>query len=148
EKGGIYEGLRAIANDREKLAAHPSILNNPDIQNLKAALTAAQTDKAQAAAKGSGAKQLEADGYDARIQTAQQKLDKAEDNVVEAARNEAEIAKARQASFQQTYDQQNQAALNLNRTGTQYTMLVQEEQSNKLLFDQLLSKTKETDVSG
>jgi len=148
DKGSIYTGLQQIANDRDKLAAHPQILNNPDIQLLKTNLNAAQTERAQQAAKGSGTKQLEADGFDARIAAAQQKLNQAEDNVIESARNEYQLAKAKQDNYQRQYDSANQAALSLNRKGTEYTMLLQEEQSNKALFDQLLQKTKETDVSG
>ena len=144
--GSIYTGLQEIANDRDKLAAHPLILNNPDIQRLKTELNAAQSEVAQAIAAGVGPRGRV--GQDAKVQQAQDKLNQAEDRIVEAAKNEYDLAKGRQDNYQQQLDQANQAALSLNRKGTEYTMLVQEEQSNKTLFDQLLAKTKETDVSG
>ncbi len=47
DKGAAYEGLKAIQGDREKLAAHPLILSNPDIQRLKVALNQLQAKRAE-----------------------------------------------------------------------------------------------------
>jgi succinoglycan biosynthesis transport protein ExoP len=140
DKGATYEGLRKVQDDREKLAAHPSILSNPDIQQLKNALNALQAQKARDAVTH-GEKML------AGI-NAQQKLYLAEDRVVEAAQNEYELAKGKEASYRQQYDAQNTETLSLDKKGADYAMLQREEASNKALYDNLLSRVKETGVSG
>jgi succinoglycan biosynthesis transport protein ExoP len=145
DKGATYEGLRKVQDDREKLAAHPSILTNPDIQQLKNALNTLQAQRARDAVTH-GPSLLA--GLDAEIANAQQKLYQAEDRVVEAAQNEYELAKGKEASYRQSYEEQNRATMTLDQKGADYAMLQREEASNKALFDNLLARTKETGVSG
>jgi succinoglycan biosynthesis transport protein ExoP len=146
-KGAAYEGLKAIQDDRAKLAAHPLILGNPDIQRLKINLNALQEKRTEILA-GHGAKYLAVDPIQSQVDDAQAKLDQAEDQVVEAAKTEFDQAKAKETSYQEQYNRQNQETLNLDRKGVEYGTLQREEASNKTLFDTLLARTKETGVSG
>jgi succinoglycan biosynthesis transport protein ExoP len=147
DKGAAYEGLKAIQGDRAKLAAHPSILGNPDIQRLKVALNALQAKRAEILA-GHGEKYLAVDPIQSQVDDAQAKLDQAEDRVVEAAKTEFDLAKGREDSYREQLNNQNQETLNLDRKGVEYGTLQREEASNKTLFDTLLARTKETGVSG
>ena len=147
DKGAAYEGLKAIQGDRDKLAAHPMILSNPDIQRLKVALNALQAKRTEILA-GHGEKYLAMDPIQSQVDDAQAKLDQAEDRVVEAAKTEFDLAKGREDSYRDQYNQQNQQTLSLDRKGVEYASLQREEASNKTLFDTLLARTKETRVSG
>ncbi len=147
DKAATYEGLKAVKDDRERLAAHPAILGSPDIQQLKLALDTLQADKAKQSATH-GPSYFAVSGIQAQIDNAQAKLYQAEDRVVEEAKNEYDLAKGKEDSYRDQLNQQNQETLSLDRKGVEYGTLQREEASNKTLFDTLLSRTKETGVSG
>jgi capsular exopolysaccharide synthesis family protein len=147
DKGAAYEGLKAIQGDRDKLAGHPLILGNPDIQRLKIALNTLQAKRTELLV-GHGEKYLAVEPIQGQVDDAQAKLDQAEDRVVEAAKTEFEQAQGKEASYRDQYNRQNQETLNLDRKGVEYGTLQREEASNKTLFDTLLARTKETGVSG
>lgn len=148
DKGALYEGLKAVQGDRDKLAAHPAILGNTEIQALKATLDGLLATKTKEEATGHEANYFKITGLDGQIQQAQTNLYQAEDRVVEAAKTEFDLAKGREDALRTEDQQQNQEALSLDQKGVEYAMLQQEEASNKTLFDNLLARTKETGVSG
>jgi capsular exopolysaccharide synthesis family protein len=148
DKEAAYQGLKAVQGDREKLAANPVILANPEIHRFKAELSAALAEREKRIAAGAGAKTRALDGTEQAVEQAQARLEQQEDHIVDAALTEYNTAKARQASFQQQYNEQKAEALQLDSKGVEYAALQREAASNKTLFDNLLTRTKETNVSG
>ena len=146
EKEAVYEGLKAIQGDRDRLAAHPSVLASPDIQLLKTSLNQLQAEKAKDVVHTAEYFKTHNDIF---IENAQAKLYQAEDRVVEAAKNEAELASGKEASFKDQLDRQNAETLSLDRKGVDYGMLQREEASvTRCCSTILLARTKETGVSG
>ena len=81
------------------------------------------------------------------IESTQTRINAEVQKVVQALRNDYQAALANERALASALDQQRQEAQELNRASIQYGALQRDAQSNRELFQGLLQRTRETDIS-
>jgi capsular exopolysaccharide synthesis family protein len=147
QKEGAWNQIRGIQNDRAALEAHPLVLTNAFIQQLKGELAVLQQQQAQLADR-LGDRHPEMVKVRAAISTAQTKLDTEIAKVVQAIHNDYDAAVAQEQSLSAALEQQKREALALNRQSIQYGALQRDAASSREIFQGLLQRSKETGIQG
>lgn len=147
QKETVYQQVRAIENDRAALDTVPAVLSNSYIQQLKGELGNLQRLQNQQA-QTLGPRNSELKATQSAIAQADAKLAAEVTKVVQGLRNDFEAALAEERQLAAALAEQNNQALALNRLGIEYGVLQRDAASNKQIFEGLLQRTKETDVSG
>ncbi|MGE3957923.1 MAG: GumC family protein [Vicinamibacterales bacterium] len=144
-KEAIYNQLKA-AEAGGKLDTFPSVQANEFIQKLRGDLTDLQRQQALLSERY-GERHAEMIKIRASVELAEAKLKAELGKVVESVRNEYQAALAEEQSLQGALNTQKSEALSLNRTGIEFGVLQREVESNKQLYESLMQRTKETDIS-
>lgn len=149
DKEATYNQLRGLQTqgDQAAVESFPAILGNAFIQNLKSEVVELQRRHAELSTRY-GERHPEMIRATQELQAAQARLQTEIDNVVESVRSDFRTAQAREQSLQQALDAQNRDALGLNRRGIEYAVLEREAASNRQLYENLLSRTNESGVTG
>ena len=142
QKEGLMRQMNAAGQDIESIS---SVLANPSIQNLNSQLNTLQQDRARLAERyrenhpdyqkvlasiASTQKQLEAE------------IQKSRQNV----KSEYEAAAQQEKELQSSLNDAKQAATALGRKGVDYAVLLREAESNRTVYNQLLTREKELRV--
>ncbi|MCX6545013.1 MAG: polysaccharide biosynthesis tyrosine autokinase [Acidobacteria bacterium] len=147
EKEALYSQLSSLQNNRSALDTFPAILSNTFIQQLKSQLSDLQRQRAQMAER-LGDKHPDMIKLVMAIQGAEARLDAEINKVVQSVHNEFLSAQAQERSLAGALEGQKRDALSLNAKGIQYGVLRREAESNKLMYDALMQRSKETGISG
>lgn len=83
-----------------------------------------------------------------QIKEARQRLDREIAILVRRIESDYAAARAQEEALQAEAERQQQAALNLKERGVEYTILAGEVESNRALYDSVLKRANETNVSG
>jgi len=147
EKEAAYNQIRAAQSNYAALDNFPAVLSNTFIQQQKAELADLQRQQAQLSEKlGSNHPDMLKIGL--AIHTAESKLQAETTKIVQAVYNDYQRSIAQENSLKQLLDQQKKEALDLNRRGIEYGVLSRDAVSNRQIFDSLLQRTRETNISG
>lgn len=146
QKESVYNQIRALQTDRAALDTFPAILDNTFIQQLKGELAELQRQKAQLAEK-LGERHPEMIRVATAIESIETRINAEIQKVVRALQNDYQAALANERSLGTALDQQRREAQELNRASIQYGALQRDAQSNRELFQGLLQRTRETDIS-
>jgi succinoglycan biosynthesis transport protein ExoP len=142
QKEGIFRQVQEAGSDRDALAV---IIQSPLVQQLKSQLSEQRGRRAQLAERY-GPKHDEMIKIDAQIvdteRQYQAQLEKAQQN----ARAEYEAALANERSMQQELASQQVAVDSLNRKGIDYSVLQRTAETNRGLYNSLLTREKELRV--
>jgi capsular exopolysaccharide synthesis family protein len=122
-------------------------LSNAFIQQLKSQLSDLQRQQAQMAER-LGEKHPEMIRQQTAIESTEAKLAAELAKVVQSVRNEFLSAQAQEQSLAEALNSQKADALSLNRRGIEYGVLQREAESNKQIYELLMQRAKETDISG
>jgi polysaccharide biosynthesis transport protein len=141
-----YERLRAIVDDVAALDAFPAVLSNTFIQELKSELSQLQQKQSQLS-EALGDKHPEMIKARAAVANAEQKLKTEIRNVVESVKNEYLTAVAREKTLVKALNAQKGEALSQNRKAIAYGALQRDAASNRQIYESLLQRLKETDLS-
>jgi len=147
EKEALYNQLRSLQNDRTALDTFPAILSNTFIQQLKVQLADLQRQQAQMGER-LGEKHPEMIKLNSAIEATEARLNGELGKVVQSVRNEFLSAQTKEKSLATELEAQKAGALALNRKGIEYGVLRREAESNKQMYEALLQRSRETDVSG
>ena len=147
EKEALYNQLSSLQSNRTALDTFPAILSNTFIQQLKSQLSDLQRQRAQMAEK-LGEKHPDMIKLVTAIQNAEARLDAEIAKVVQSVHNEFLSAQAQERSLAGALEGQKRDALSLNAKGIEYGVLRRETESNKLMYDALMQRSKETGISG
>lgn len=147
EKEALYNQLRSLQHDRAALDTFPAILANTFIQQLKAQLADLQRQKAQMAER-LGEKHPDMIKLNSAIEATEARLAGEVGKIVQSVRNEFLSAESKERSLAAELESQKAGALALNRKGIEYGVLRREAESNKQMYEALLQRARETDVSG
>ena len=147
EKEALYNQLRSLQTDRTALDTFPAILSNTFIQQLKTQQADLQRQQAQMAER-LGEKHPDMIKLSSAIENTEAKLQGELAKVVQSVRNEFLSAQAKERSLAAELESQKAGALALNRKGIEYGVLRREADSNKQMYEALLQRAKETDISG
>jgi capsular exopolysaccharide synthesis family protein len=146
EKEAVYDQVRNLQADSAAIDTVPQILGNAFIQQQKAELANLQRQRAQMAEK-LGAKHPDMVKLATAIETTQKRIEAEIQKVVLALRNDYEAALSNERALQAALNQQRQEAQELNRAAIQYGQLERDAEANRQLFQGLLQRTRETDIS-
>jgi capsular exopolysaccharide synthesis family protein len=146
-KQTLYNQLIALQSDPARLDTFPAILLNPLIQQLKSQLTDVQRQHAQLSEQ-LGEKHPDMAKVRSSIQTTEAKLQTEIAKVAQAVRNEYQAADDQEQSLTRMLNDQKRDALDLNQIGIEYGVLQRNAESTRQLYQTLLQRTNETNVSG
>lgn len=146
EKETQYRELVDAQRDPSTLDAFPTILANPFIQQLKGELSGLQRDYAQLAETLGDLHPTLVEKRTA-LETIEKRLAAEVTRVSNSVQNAYEVALAEEKSLTAALEEQKREALALNRRGIEYAALEREAQSVRLVYQTLLQRAKETNVS-
>jgi len=146
-KQTLRDQLIALQSEPARLDTFPAILQNPVIQELKSQLTDAQRQHAQLSEQ-LGDKHPDMAKVRSAIRTTEARLQAEIAKIAQGIRNEYQNAQDQERSLTIMLDDQKRDALRLNQIQIEYGVLQRNAQSTHQLYQTLLQRTNETNVSG
>jgi polysaccharide biosynthesis transport protein len=146
QKEALYNQIQAIQHDSAALDTFPAILSNTFIQQLKGQLAELQRTQASLGEKY-GEKHPEMIRVKSGIEQAEAKLKGEIGKVVASMRNDYLAAQSQEQRLTAALERQKSEAMDLSRKGIDYGVLQRDANTNRQMFDNLLQRAKETDVS-
>jgi len=146
-KEAVYNQIREVRDDPAALDTIPAVMASPFIQQLKTQLSELQRQKAQMEER-LGARHPDMIKIGTELDTTERRLAAEVQKVVQALRNDYEAALANERSLNASLDQQRDEAQALNRMAIEYGVLERNSATNQVIFEGLLQRSKETDISG
>jgi len=141
EKESLYKHV--MAGNVDSL---PLVVNDPYIQNLKAEHAMAKSEYSQMSATfKSGYPKLKEVG--AKVSELQRKIDEAQGSIANSVKSDYEAAQKKEESLRESYEKQKVLASALNDKSIEYNILQREIESNETIYNTLLQRLKETEVS-
>ena len=144
-KEALHNQLKS-AESAGAIDALPAVLSNDYIQKLKGELADLQRQRAQLAERY-GERHAEMIKIRTAIETADAKLRGEMGKIVESVANQFQAALSEERGLQAALDAQKGEALGMNRKGIEFGVLQREVESNRQIYQSLLQRTKETDIS-
>jgi succinoglycan biosynthesis transport protein ExoP len=142
EKEGLWRQIEAAGQDVESIT---SVLNNPNIQLLRANINTMQQERARLSERY-GEKHPDYQKAVTTLANAERQLQEEIRKARQNARNEYENAVRQERELQAQLNEAKQAASALGRKGVDYAMLLREAESNRKIYDDLLTREKELRV--
>jgi len=141
EKESLYKHVMA-----GNIGSLPLVVNDSYIQNLKAEHAKAKSEYSQMSATfKSGYPKLKEIG--ARVAELQRKIDEAQGSIASSVKSDYEAALKKEETLRESYDKQKVLASALNDKSIEYNILQREVESNETIYNTLLQRLKETEVS-
>lgn len=124
----------------------PLIMNDPYIQSLKGEHARANSEYSQLSATfKSGYPKVKELG--ARVAELQRKINEAQTSIASSIKSDYEAALKKEETLRESYQKQKTLASALNDKSIQYNILKREVESNETIYNTLLQRLKETEVS-
>jgi polysaccharide biosynthesis transport protein len=142
----LYQQLEALRNNPSGTNALPLMLNNPLIQNLKTELGSLQREEATLSEQ-LGDRHPDLIRVKASIRRVEGQLQAEVSKVADSVRTQIVAMREKERNLGAALETQERAALGLNRRGIQYGALQREVTSNRQIFDTLLERAKQTEIS-
>lgn len=140
------EKLRAVAKSTAIFESIPTVLKNPLVQNLKTAELNAKS-KLSELSERYGPKHPRIIAATAELQTAQSNTTEQIWRVIESISQEYDVALANVKALETSLETNRQEIKTLNRKEAQLAILEREVNANRQLYDNFLTRFKETDAS-
>ena len=141
-----YKELKKLSNQPEMIESLPSILSNAMIQQLKTDYVALQRRYSEASKKF-GAKHPKMLELRSQIGLMKQKIALEVKKNVTSLMTEYKVAQSKEATLTEALESQKKEALELNRKAIEYKILERDAESNRQMYNVLITKMKEADVS-
>jgi capsular exopolysaccharide synthesis family protein len=142
EKEGRWRQIQDAGQDIESIS---SVIANPNIQNLRSTLNNLQQESARLAERY-GEKHPERQKVTAQLTSTDSQLKAEIGKAVQNAKNEFDNAVQQERELQSQLNQAKQDATALGRKGVDYAVLLREAESNRTVYNQLLTREKELRV--
>ena len=144
QKESLYNQVKALGPGASPDTI-PAILQNQYIQSLKTQLAELERDKVNLSERY-GDRHPEMLKVTASIKDASRQLDLELAKAIDAIRNDYQASLAEERSLAGSLEEQKGAAVSLGRKSISYTVLEREAQSNRQVYENLLSREKELQV--
>lgn len=141
-----YKELKKLSNQPEMIESLPSILSNAMIQQLKTDYVDLQRRYSEASKKF-GAKHPKMVELRSQIGLMQGKIALEVKKNVNSLMTEYKVAQSKEATLTEALESQKKEALELNRKAIEYKILDRDAESNRQMYNILITKMKEADVS-
>ena len=141
-----YKELKKLANQPEMIESLPSILSNAMIQQLKTDYVELQRKYSELSKKygGKHPKMLE---LRSQIGLMKGKVSLEVKKNVNSLMTECKVAQSKEATLLEALENQKKEALELNRKAIDYKILARDAESNRQMYNILITKIKEADLS-
>jgi capsular exopolysaccharide synthesis family protein len=146
ETESVYKQIQAIQAAPSASDALPVILSHPSIQQMKSELASLQREQARLS-ETLGSRHPDLLRVDSAILRIQGQLRAEISNVAQSVRNQILAMEQKETSLARALEAQERLALALNRRGIQYSALEREVTSNRQIFEALLERAKQTEIS-
>jgi succinoglycan biosynthesis transport protein ExoP len=147
DRESLYQQLVAIQQSGAPLDTFPPITSNAYIQGLKAELATHQREKAQLS-ENLGELHPDMIKVNTAIEGAERRLNQEIAKVVEGIKNDYKNAQAKERGFLGALESQKQEVLDLNQKSIGYGALQRDATGTQQVFEAVLQKVKETELSG
>lgn len=142
QKEGLWRQLQDAGTDVDSIS---SVLNNTYIQSLRASVNTLQQDRSRASERY-GEKHPDYQKAVTALANAERTLDSEIRKAVQNAKNEFDAAVTQERELQRQLSEAKVAATELGRKGVNYAVLSREAESNRTVYNQLLTREKELRV--
>jgi succinoglycan biosynthesis transport protein ExoP len=142
QKEGLWQQIQAAGQDVESIS---SVIANPAVQNLRATIAALQQDRARVTERY-GEKHPDYLKVMTQLANAERQLEAEVQRAVQNAKNEYDAAVASERVLIGSLNEAKVAATDLGRKGVDYAVLLREAESNRTIYNQLLTREKELRV--
>lgn len=142
QKEGVWRQIQEAGEDVDTITA---VLNHPNIQNLRTALNALQQDRARLAERY-GPKHPDYQKVQTSLTQTNNQLQEEIRKARQNARQEYEQAVRQERELQSSLNEAKQAATALGRKGVDYAVFLRDAESNRTVYNQLLTREKELRV--
>ncbi|RZB29825.1 MAG: polysaccharide biosynthesis transport protein [Desulfobacteraceae bacterium Eth-SRB1] len=142
----IQKRLKKIEKKPEMIESFPNIIDNPLINNLKKSLADLLREKSELREKY-GEKHPKIMALNAEIKQQENKIIEQIAMVAKSISTRYEIAFAQEKSIYAEMEREKKKAKNLTRKSIQFSVLQREVESNKQIYNTLLTRMKETSLT-
>ncbi|MDA8239689.1 MAG: polysaccharide biosynthesis tyrosine autokinase [Nitrospiraceae bacterium] len=146
EMESLYNSVKDLSRNPEKADTIPAIGSDPTIQSLRLQIFKSEQNISDMSKKY-GRKHPAMITAMNDLKGLKDKKDQEIKRVIESIKNEYELAKANEENFRKMASQTKADTLNLNEKFIQYGALKREAETNKQLFDAIIKKIKEQDIT-
>ncbi len=140
------EATASAAETVAKLETLSQVINNPFIQNLKVELSNLEVEQSELLKKFRP-KHPNVIAVRSQVIAVRDRISAEVRQIVTSIKNEYELALAQEEEMMAALEEHKQEALDLNQKSITYAVLEREADSNKRVYDTLLQRTKETNVT-
>jgi capsular exopolysaccharide synthesis family protein len=141
-KEGQWRQIQAAGQDVDSIS---SVLNSGAVQQLRVQVNALQQDRSRVSERY-GEKHPEYQKVLTSLANAERQLDTEVRKAIQNAKNEFEAAQTQERVLQESVNEAKAAATALGRKGVDYAVLAREAESNRTIYNQLLTREKELRV--
>lgn len=141
-KEGLYRQIVALGSDVESVS---SVLQNTSVQGLRQQINQLQQERSRISERY-GERHPDFIRVNTTLANAQQQLKDEIGKAIQNVKNEYEAASTQERELQASVDKAKTAATALGRKGVDYAVLVREAESNRTVYNQLLTREKELRV--
>ncbi len=145
QKEASYNQLKSVNPASDAADAFPVVAANPGVVETKNRLTDLTAEKARLSSKYLPG-HPEMQKIDLQIQNARETLTAQRARVIETVKNDYESAVAQERSLSGSLEQQKNEAMDLDRKSGDYTVLQRQAESDRQLWQSLLTQQKELQV--
>ena len=142
QKEGLWRQIEAAGDDVESIT---SVINNPNIQTLRASLNQLSQEKARVTERY-GERHPEYQKAFTALANAEAQLREEIRKARQNARNEFDNALQQEREMQGQLNESKKQATALGRKGVDYAVLLREAESNRAIYNQLVTREKELRV--
>jgi capsular exopolysaccharide synthesis family protein len=142
QKEGLWRQIQAAGDNIESIT---SVLANPNIQNLRASINQLAQDKSRATERY-GERHPEYQKAVTALGNAEAQLQAEIAKSVQNAKNEFDNALQQEREMQGQLNESKRQATALGRKGVDYAVLLREAESNRTIYNQLITREKELRV--
>ncbi len=129
-----------------ELDSLPDVMSNPSISQLRAE-RARLGNELEDQEKTYTPKHPRIIKLRAQLDSVQQQIGLEISKVVKSIRNEYEVAKAKEETIQQAFDQQKKSVQSMGKSSAQISVLERDVENNRRIYSLLLTRAKETGLS-
>lgn len=143
----LYNELQRLSAQPEMIESVPAVIQNRLIQDLKGTYVTLSGECSQLGERY-GPKHPKFIRMEREMGTVKSKIALEVKKIISSIETEYKVAKAREDTLREALEQQKQEAMDLNRKAIQYGVLKREVETNRLMYNTLLTRMKETSLTG
>jgi capsular exopolysaccharide synthesis family protein len=143
----LYKELQKISKDGRMVESLPAVVENNLIHQLKGQLIKLEGEYSELAQKY-GPQHPRMMRLNSQIVEVGNKIKSEVNKIAQSVKTEYEVAKAQENSIMAALDEQKMEALELNQKEIHYKVLKREVDTNRAMYENLLTRSKETGLTG